>query len=186
MHVYQSKSALRPVGGAHADTFTVKLTKTVRLTLEDYDRNIFHMEIDISGTGLKYDMGEALDVYGLNPVQQVDDFLSFYNLHPNNIVCVSSTPNATLSSMEPSPISVRSVFQIFHQYLDIFGRPSKRFYQTLAEHATNPVQKEKILFIISENGKEEFKKRVEETTTYNISFCENLHRHILLWKIYWK
>jgi len=44
------------------------------------------------------------------------------------------------------------------QYLDIFDRPSKRFYQTLEEHATNPVQKEKILFIISENGKEEFKK----------------------------
>jgi len=73
--------------------------------------------------------------------------------------------NTTLSSTEPSPFSVRSVFQIFHQYLDIFGRPSKRFYQTLAEHATDPVQKE-ILFIISENGKEEFKKRVEETTTY--------------------
>jgi len=58
------------------------------------------------------------------------------------------------------------VFQLFQQYLDIFGRPSKRFYQALVKYAKDKKEQDKLTWIISENGKEDFKKRVEETTTF--------------------
>jgi len=116
------------------------------------------MEIDITGTGLKYEMGEALAVYGLNPTEDVCSFLKFYGLNANDIVCIAQD--------EKSHYSVRTIFQLFQQYLDIFGRPSKRFYQALAAHAKDEKEREKLLWIVSEEGKDDFKKRVNETTTY--------------------
>jgi len=115
------------------------------------------MEISIAGTDLKYDMGEALAVYGLNPEEQVSNFLDFYSLNPNDIVCIGQ---------HHADYSVRTLFQLFLQYLDIFGRPSKKFYQALAEYAKDTKEKEKLLFIISPEGQEQFKLRVKETTTY--------------------
>jgi sulfite reductase (NADPH) flavoprotein alpha-component len=65
--------------------------------------------------------------------------------------------------------------------LDLFGRPSKKFYQQLAELAKNKVrpsvkyfcththsqaEKDKLLWIIGAEGKDDFKQRVDETTTY--------------------
>lgn len=61
---------------------------------------------------------------------------------------------------------VRTCFQIFQQHLDIFGRPTKKFYQQLAEFASNKAERDKLLWIIGPDGKEEFKERVDETITY--------------------
>jgi len=156
-NVYQSKVDLRPVGASHGGIYRTKLTKWVRLTPNDYDRNIFHMEIGISGTTLKYDMGEALAVYGLNLESQVSNFLDFYGLNPNDIVCIGQ---------HNTEYSIRTIYQLFIQYLDIFGRPSKKFYQALSEYAKDPKEREKLLYIISEAGQEDFKARVKETTTF--------------------
>ena len=54
--------AARPLGGGDAATFEARVQKFVRLTPENYDRNIFHVEIDIAGTGLEYHIGSALGV----------------------------------------------------------------------------------------------------------------------------
>jgi sulfite reductase (NADPH) flavoprotein alpha-component len=157
-NIYHTKIDIRSVGASHGAIYRTKLTKWLRLTPLDYDRNIFHMEIDIKGTGLKYDMGEALAVYGLNPTQQVANFLDFYNLQSNDIICIGQTHSGEYS--------VRTIFQLFQQYLDIFGRPSKKFYQALAGFAKNPQEKEKLEYIISDKGQEEFKIRVKETITF--------------------
>jgi len=44
--------------------------------------------------------------------------------------------------------------------------PQKKFYQALADYAKNPTEKENLLNIISESGKDEFIVRVKETTTF--------------------
>lgn len=87
-HSYNTTAALRPSGG-HGAIYTAKLTKTVRLTPTDYDRNIFHMEIDITGTGLKYDMGEALAVFGHNKTHEVEQFLSWHKIVGTDLVFVN-------------------------------------------------------------------------------------------------
>jgi len=67
-------------------------------------------------------LGEALAVYGLNPESQVSSFLDFYGLNPNDIVCIGQ---------HHGEYSIRTIFQLFLQYLDIFGRPSKKILSSL-------------------------------------------------------
>jgi len=57
--------------------FRVKLTKRQRLTPPDYHRNIFHLEMDTTGTGLTYNIGDALGVFGHNDKDEVDEFLAW-------------------------------------------------------------------------------------------------------------
>lgn len=44
---YGTTEALRPTD-THAASYTVRLTENRRLTPDDYERNVFHMEFDIS------------------------------------------------------------------------------------------------------------------------------------------
>lgn len=52
--------------------------KWQRLTPSSYDRNIFHLELDVTNTQrLKhYKMGDALAVYPVNPAESVDHFIN--------------------------------------------------------------------------------------------------------------
>lgn len=48
-------------------------------------------------------------------------------------------------------------------YLDLFGRPSKEFYLQLAEFASDPKEKETLIFLTTPDGQAEYKKRVDNT-----------------------
>jgi pyruvate/2-oxoacid:ferredoxin oxidoreductase alpha subunit len=67
----QSKEVRPSAHGVHL----VRLTKRTRLTPQEYNRNIFHLEFDISGSSLKYEIGDALGVYGHNDEAEVDAFI---------------------------------------------------------------------------------------------------------------
>ena len=60
-----------------------------------------------------------------------------------------------------------SIRQLFTQYLDLWGRPSKRFYKSLVDFASDCDDKYLLAKIAdSEYGTAEFKKRVDETYTF--------------------
>lgn len=153
---YQTEKAVRP--DLHESNFVIKVSENRRLTPNNYDRNVFHLEFDTTGSGLKYELGDALGVHGHNHYGDVEDFLNWYGLNGNDVVSVKNGETGTQE--------VRTVFQLFSQTLDIFGRPSKKFYEALAEFATEPKEREQLLFLISPEGKEEFKQRVDDTATY--------------------
>ncbi|KAF1799993.1 hypothetical protein V8B55DRAFT_1543351 [Mucor lusitanicus] len=153
---YKTETAIRP--DLHENTYVIKVGENRRLTPDAYDRNVFHIEFDTTDSNLKYELGDALGVHGHNDYADVQDFLTWYGLNGNDIVSVKHGEKGTEE--------VRTVFQLFSQTLDIFGRPSKKFYEALAAYATDPKEKEHLLFLISPEGKEDFKKRVDETTTY--------------------
>ncbi|CAG8526895.1 14019_t:CDS:2, partial [Racocetra fulgida] len=139
-------------------TFIITVSENRRLTPPTYDRYLFHIEFDITGTGLKYDLGEALGVYGHNDPEEVDEFLEYYGLNPNDLI---SIPNK-----EGDKFETKTIQQVFVQILDIFGRPAKRFYESLASHATDENEKKRLLWIASSEGSVEFKRRVADTITY--------------------
>ncbi|CAG8716803.1 18458_t:CDS:1, partial [Acaulospora morrowiae] len=139
-------------------TFIIKVSENRRLTPETYNRYLFHIEFDTTGTDLKYDLGEALGVYGHNDPKEVNQFLKYYNLNPNGLI---SIPNK-----EGDRYETRTILQIFSQALDIFGRPAKRFYESLALYATNENERNRLLWIASKEGAEEFKRRLADTITY--------------------
>ncbi|GAA5804598.1 hypothetical protein HPULCUR_010100 [Helicostylum pulchrum] len=153
---YKTQTAIRP--DLHESTYVIRVGENRRLTPDSYDRNVFHIEFDTTNSNLKYELGDALGVHGHNDYKDVQDFLDWYELNGTDIISVN---NGDTGVQE-----VRTIFQYFSQTLDIFGRPSKKFYERLAEFATDPKEKEQLLYLVSAEGKEDFKKRVDDTATY--------------------
>ncbi|KAJ5435207.1 Transketolase C-terminal/Pyruvate-ferredoxin oxidoreductase domain II [Penicillium cf. griseofulvum] len=155
---YGTKDALRP-DLAHK-TFTVHVKENRRLTPTTYDRNIFHIEFDLGDTGLKYDIGEALGIHAENDPKDIMNFIEFYGLDPDAIVEVPSRE-------DPAVLENRTVYQALVQNVDIFGRPPKRFYEALAEFASDEKEKTNLLTLGGPDGATEFKRRAEvDTVTF--------------------
>ncbi|KAK9456689.1 hypothetical protein V1511DRAFT_495026 [Dipodascopsis uninucleata] len=150
---YNFTTSLRP--DLPVTNFIARVKENKRLTPTTYDRNIFHIEFDISGTGLKYDIGEALGVHGQNDRELVDQFIKMYGLDPDAVVLIPSREDPAISEY-------RTVFQVLLEDVDIFGKIPKKFYESLADFATDEKQKEYLIKLASPAGAEEFKKRADE------------------------
>jgi len=111
---------------------------------------------------MKYEIGDALGVYGHNEAEAVSKFLEFYRLDPKQIIAIPIKDKHA----PKGKVQLRTIEQVFVQYLDIFGRPSKRFYESMADLASDPAEKEVLSYLCSPAGNIEFKRRVAETTTF--------------------
>jgi sulfite reductase (NADPH) flavoprotein alpha-component len=141
-------------------TFLVTCTVNRRLTPLDYNRNVFHLEFDTSGTGLKYAIGEALGVHGWNDAGEVLDFCDWYGLDLRQVISMP-VPG------DPTRKHTRTVFQAFQQQIDIFGQPPKGFYATLVAYAKEKEDQMALRFISAAEGSSTFKKLSElETVTF--------------------
>ncbi|KAJ2801242.1 sulfite reductase [NADPH] flavoprotein component [Coemansia guatemalensis] len=149
---YDTKLAARP----GEKTFMVKVSSLRRMTPETYDRNIIHIEFDTRGTDLTYEIGDALGVYGFNDAAQVRAFCAQYGLDGDQLVTATRDGQS----------QTRSVQSWLTHALDLFGRPSKKFYTALADFATNEKEAEKLRWLTTSEGSAEFKDRVADTTTY--------------------
>ncbi|KAJ3024378.1 UNVERIFIED_CONTAM: hypothetical protein HDU68_008227 [Siphonaria sp. JEL0065] len=152
------KSSLRPDAGEK--TFTVHVTSNTRLTPDTYERNVFHIEFDIGSSGLKYDIGEALGVYGQNNPDHVEEFLQWYGAEGSQVIRYDRVNEKTGTT----ETEYRTVSQLFTEAIDIFGKPGKKFFQTLIEHATNMEERERLGFLASGEGADELAKLQEEET----------------------
>ncbi|KAJ3166011.1 hypothetical protein HK101_012014 [Irineochytrium annulatum] len=154
---YGLEKSLRP--DVHEDTYVVKVTENVRLTPESYERNVFHIEMDIAGTGLKYEIGEALGVYGHNDEAEVKKFIEMYGLDAHQLIAYERKGEDGTRKTEH-----RTVEQLLVQVVDLFGKPGKKFYQSLCHHAADMSQREKLGWLGSAEGAEDLEKLAEEET----------------------
>ncbi|KAJ3297270.1 hypothetical protein HDU79_004152 [Rhizoclosmatium sp. JEL0117] len=152
------KSALRPDAGEK--TYVVTVTENRRLTPDTYERNVFHIEFDIGNSGLKYEIGEALGVYGQNNPDHVEEFIQWYGLDGAQIIRFDRTNEAT-GAVETE---YRTVSQLLVEVVDIFGKPGKKFFQSLIEHATVMSERERLGFLASGEGADALAKLQEEET----------------------
>lgn len=148
-------------------TYLVTCTVNRRLTPKEYDRNVFHVEFDTTGTGLKYAIGEALGVHGWNDEAEVLDFCRWYGVDPARLVTIPVPGDDT-------KVHTRTVLQALQQQIDLFGKPPKSFYSDLAEYAKDSVDRHALLFIGSPEGVSTFKKLSEKDT---VTFADILRRY---------
>lgn len=155
---YETRTGLRP--DLPVNTATIRVKENRRLTPSDYDRHIFHIEFDLGDSGLTYKIGEALGIHAENDEEEVNAFIESYGLNPAELVQVPARE-------DPAALEVRTVHQALLQNVDILGKPPKRFYEALAEFATDETEKKKLEALGSSAGAEDFKKRTEvDTATY--------------------
>ncbi|KAI1871243.1 uncharacterized protein JN550_004688 [Neoarthrinium moseri] len=154
---YGTEITLRPE--ATVKTYTIHVKENRRLTPSTYDRNIFHIEFDLGNSGLTYKIGEALGIHADNDPELIQEFIESYGLNGDELV--------QIPGREAGFVETRTVFQALQQNIDIFGKPPKRFYEVLAEFATDELEKKKLVALGAAEGAEEFKKRSEvDTITY--------------------
>lgn len=155
---FGTKNSLRP--DLSTKTYNVHVSANRRLTPLTYERNIFHIEFDLGDSGLKYEIGEALGIHAENDEVEVQEFIKFYQLNPEEIVEVQNRE-------DPNVLENRTVYQALMQNVDIFGRPPKRFYEALSEFADDPNERKELLTLGGPEGAAEFKRRAEvDTVTY--------------------
>ena len=149
---FNTRQKLRPDAGTRTVVSKVKLNQ--RVTPDDYDRHIFKLELDISGTGLQYGIGEALAVYAPNRAEDVTSFLHWFGVDPEEV-------HALPSQVEPGTRSYGTAYQISRDHLDLFGKVPKRFYEGLVTYVKDEEQRAKIEHLLSPAGVEELKRRTE-------------------------
>ncbi|KAI0155246.1 sulfite reductase flavoprotein component [Xylariaceae sp. FL1272] len=152
---YNTTINLRP--DQTVKTYTIHVKENRRLTPTTYDRNIFHIEFDLGNSGLTYKIGEALGIHAYNDPELVNEFIQSYGLDPDTLAQVPSKDS-------PDVVETRTVYQTLMQNIDIFGKPPKRFYESLAEYATDDLEKKKLVALGAQEGADEFKRRSEEDT----------------------
>lgn len=150
---FETKAAV--VDNHKEETFMVNMVLRKRLTPESYDRNIFHLEFDIANTGLQYGIGDALGVFAHNDVHEVDELIAKCGFDGNAFVAFNSGQTSEF-------VSVRN---LLIQHLDIFGRPSKKFYVWLSQFATSNYEQLKLSHAGTDDA-EAFKLGVAETVTF--------------------
>ena len=155
---FDTKPALRP--DLSVKTYTVHVKENRRLTPLTYDRNIFHIEFHLGDSSLKYEIGEALGIHAENDPEEVQEFIDYYKLNAEEVVEVPSRE-------DPMVLENRTVYQALMQNVDMWGRPPKKFYDFLAEFASDPKEKKALVSLGSAEGVAEFKRRAEvDTITY--------------------
>jgi sulfite reductase (NADPH) flavoprotein alpha-component len=104
----------------------------------------------------RYNIGDALGVFGHNDPEEVDEFIAEFGLTAGDFV---SLPH------EDGEAELLTVRQLLKTRLDMWGKPSQKFYAALAEHATDTYEEKRLLWLGSED-KEGFRLRQLETVTY--------------------
>ncbi len=92
-----------------AKPFPAPLIKSENLNHEESERQTYHIEIGLEGSGLEYETGDALSVFSQNPAEAVDEILSLLPFNVKDEVPLPGGGEASLREALISHYDIRSL-----------------------------------------------------------------------------
>eukprot|EP00057_Strongylocentrotus_purpuratus_P030077 XP_780652.3 PREDICTED: NADPH-dependent diflavin oxidoreductase 1 [Strongylocentrotus purpuratus] len=132
--------------------FHAKMVANERLTAPDHFQDVRLVKLDVQESNIKYSPGDVLMIQPRNSTSSVDAFLENMNLDPDQMITISQNdPDVPLppSWLLPSTCSIR---YLATNYLDINSIPRRSFFEMLAHHASNELEREKFQEFDSAEG----------------------------------
>jgi len=142
----------------------LRLTENTRITPDDYDKDVRHLEFDLTGTNFRYGLGDSLAIFPQNDPKEVEAFCNYMGYDADLWVQFSKSDptqsNARYDALFKKPMTIR---QLCVECLDLFGRPTRHFYESLQKCCTDSEEKSRAKHLVSPEGKPEMRKLTDET-----------------------
>jgi len=151
----------RPKGGYDAkQPFKATMVALRELHTSASDRSCIHVEVDLRGSGLKYETGDHIGVYGENSDDVVHQIATRLNVDPTAVIQVSdpAKPNKTGGeALNPLGHSgPLTVYTALSRYCDLLSPLKKGSLNALAKFASNPTEAARLRHLASPEGKAEY------------------------------
>ncbi|XP_015749750.1 PREDICTED: NADPH--cytochrome P450 reductase-like [Acropora digitifera] len=132
------------------------------------DRSCMHIELDITGSKIKYEAGDHVGVYATNDPELVEKLGSILNVDLDTVISLKNTDeDSPKKNPFPCPTTYRTA--LLH-YVDIASTVKTHVLRELAEYATDAEDRQFLLNIT--DSTEEAKKKYH-------NWISQPHRHIV-------
>nr|XP_054769944.1 NADPH-dependent diflavin oxidoreductase 1-like [Lytechinus pictus] len=148
--------------------FHAKMVANVRQTAQEHFQDVRLVKLDVQEANIKYSPGDVVMIQPRNSSSSVETFLEHMNLDSDQMITISQNdPDVPLppSWLLPPTCSVR---YLATHYLDINSIPRRSFFEMLAHHARNDLEREKFQEFDTAEGQQEL-----------YSYCNRPRRTIL-------
>ncbi|KAH9297724.1 hypothetical protein KI387_029406 [Taxus chinensis] len=136
-----------------------RMIENKRLTGEDCERDVRHIEFDLGCSGIQYEAGDVLEVMPSQTAATVDTFIERCRLDPNAYITVEGrknskySPGSDMRPLSSEPVKLRMLVE---STMDIASAsPRRYFFEIMSHFATAEHEKERLQYFASPEGRDD-------------------------------